>query len=217
MTCKDNDADAITLNLTLHESSSIAWIDKIADGAISWNSRPSLLAPPRDMPRSKPTTIVQRQASSSSLTSQGFIISKIFTQNAHGLHRCPCNQDKNTCPHNPHDYTRYEHIIATIKLKQLNEYFVQETWLEGDVFHAIINGYHVFCHNGKLGNHDYNFCSIAIILSPRYHEGWKATGARPPITTDANGKFAGRFISMNITLASNNHVGKQVHGKQGNK
>jgi hypothetical protein len=68
-TCEDNGVDAIALNSTLHESSSIAWIDKIADGTISWNLRPSPLAPPRDTPRSKPTAIVQRQASLSSSTS----------------------------------------------------------------------------------------------------------------------------------------------------
>jgi hypothetical protein len=175
MTCKDDGADAIALNLTLHESSSIAWIDEIADGTITWNLRPSPLAPPRDMPRSKPTAIVQRQASSSLPTSQGFIISKIFTQNAHGLRCCPCDQDGNIRPYDPHDYTRYEHLIATMKLKQLDVYFVQETWLEEDVFDEIINGYHVFCNNGKLDNH--NFRSVEIILSPCYHEGWKAAGA----------------------------------------
>jgi hypothetical protein len=169
MTCKNDGADAIALNLTLHKSSSIAWIDEIADGTISWNLQPSPLAPPRYTPQSKPTAIVQRQASLSSLTSQGFIISKIFTQNAHGLRCRCCNQDGNIRPHNPHDYTRYEHLIATMKLKQLDVYFVQETWLERDVFNEIINEYHVFCHNGKLGNH--NFHSIANILSPCYHEG----------------------------------------------
>ncbi len=175
MTCEDDDADAIALNSNLHESSSIAWIDEFSNGAISWNLRPSPLAPPRDMPRSKPTAIIQRQASLSSSTSRGFIISKIFTQNAHGLRCCPPNQDGNFCPHDPHDYTRYKHLITTMKLKQLNVYFVQETWLEGDVFNEIINGYHGFHHNGKLGNH--NFRGVAIILSPCCHEGWKAAGA----------------------------------------
>jgi hypothetical protein len=103
----------------------------------------------------------------------------------------------------------------TMKLKQLDVYFVQETWLEGDVFDEIINGCHIFCHNGELGNH--NFCGVAIILLPRYHMGWKAAGARPPITTNGTGEFAGCFISINVTLASNDQVGKQVQGKQGNK
>ena len=100
--------------------------------------------------------------------------------------------DGNIRPNWPLDYTRYEHLISMMKLKDINAYFVQETWLEGDVFDEIINRYHVFRYNGGVGNH--NFRRVAIILSPRYHEGWKAAGDRPPITTDATGEFAGRFI-----------------------
>ena len=85
-----------------------------------------------------------------------------------------------------------------MKLNQLDVYFIQETWLEGDILDEAINGYHIFPHNGELGNH--NFRGVAIILSPKYHKGWKAAGARPPITTDATGEFAGRFISTNIKL-----------------
>jgi hypothetical protein len=70
-----------------------------------------------------------------------------------------------------------------MKTKSLDVYFVQETWLEGDAFDKVINGYHVFRHNGGKGNH--------IILSPRYYQGWKAAGARPPLTTDATSEFAG--------------------------
>jgi hypothetical protein len=56
-----------------------------------------------------------------------------------------------------------------MKLKDIDAYFVQETWLEGDVFGEIINGYHIFHHNGGVGNH--NFRGVAIILSPCYHKG----------------------------------------------
>ena len=59
--------------------------------------------------------------------------------------------------------------------KQLDVYFLQETWLEGDVFGEVINGYHIFRHNGELGKH--NLRGVAIILSPKHHEGWKAAGA----------------------------------------
>ena len=34
-------------------------------------------------------------------------------------------------------------------------------------------------------------------------------GARPPITTDEKGEFAGRFISLDIKLASNDRLGKK--------
>ncbi len=88
-----------------------------------------------------------------------------------------------------------------MKLKQLDIYFVKETWLKGDIFDEFINGYHAFCNNRELGNH--NFCGVAIILSPCYHKRWEAAGACPPITTDGTREFAGCFISINVTLASN--------------
>ncbi len=66
-----------------------------------------------------------------------------------------------------------------MKLKQLNVYFVQETWLEEDVFDEIINGYHTFPHNCGLGNH--NFCGVVIILLPCYHKGWRAAGFNTPL------------------------------------
>ena len=100
-----------------------------------------------------------------------------------------------------------------MKLKNIDVYFVQETWLEGDVFDETINGYHVFHHNGEIGHHNYR--GVAIVLSPHYNDGWKAAGARPPITTDAKGEFAGRFISLNIKLANNDCTRKQIRGKQG--
>jgi hypothetical protein len=149
------------------------------------------------------------------LIKQGIIISKIVSQNAHGLCRRPCDSDGKLLPHNPHDYTRYEHLIATMKLKQLDVYFVQETWLEGNVFDEVINGYHVFCPNGEKGKH--NFRRAAIILSSRYHDGWKASRAHLPITTNSTREFAGRYISINLIIISKNCLGKQVQGKQGNK
>jgi len=91
----------------------------------------------------------------------------------------------------PHDYMHYKHLIPSMKTKSLDVYFMQETWLEGDV--------------------------VAIILLPRYCARWKATKARSPITTDAAGKFAGRYISINVILNSRNRMGKQVRGKKGDK
>jgi hypothetical protein len=120
------------------------------------------------------------------------VISKFATQNTHGLRRRPCDVEGNSLAHEPLDYRRYEHLIALMKTKSLDVYFVQETWLEGDIFDEVINGYHIFRHNGGKGNH--NFRGVAIKLSPRYLEGWKAAGARPPMTTDAAGEFAGRCI-----------------------
>ena len=142
-------------------------------------------------------------------------ISTFATQNTHGLQRIPQDSDGRPLPNKPYDYTRYEHIIAMMKTKNLDVYFIQETWLEGDAFDEIINGYHVFRHNGGKGNH--NFRGVAIVLSPRYYDGWKAAGARPPLTTDPTCEFAGRFISINVTLKSFDKFGKQVRSKTGHK
>ena len=143
-----------------------------------------------------------------------FVISTILTQNAHGLRRRARDINGNIIPNSPFDYTRYEHLIATMKQNDIDVYFIQETWLEGNAFDKTITGYHVFRHNGEVGNHA--FRGVAIVLSPRYYEGWKTAGAKSPITTDATGEFTGRFISLNIQLANNDHTGKQIRGKRDN-
>jgi hypothetical protein len=102
-----------------------------------------------------------------------------------------------------------------MKTKNLDVYYMQETWLEGDVFDEVINGYHVFRHNGDLSNH--NFHGVTIILSLRYYEGWKAAGTTPPITTKITGEFLGRYISITIKLDSHDKQGKLVRGKKGDK
>jgi hypothetical protein len=100
-----------------------------------------------------------------------------------------------------------------MKTKNLDVYFIQEMWLKGNAFDEVINGYHVFRHNGDLGNH--NFHGVAIILSPRYYEGWKAAGATPPITTNTTGEFLGRYISITVKLDSHDKQAKLVQGKKG--
>ena len=99
-----------------------------------------------------------------------------------------------------------------MKEKCLEVYFIQETWLEGDIFDEVINGYHIFRHNGGEGNH--NFRRVAIILSPRYYEGWKADGAQPSLTTDVAVEFAGRYISINVTLKNMTDWANKFEGKQ---
>jgi exonuclease III len=144
-----------------------------------------------------------------------FDISTFATQNTHGLCCLPHDIDGKLMTTEPYDYTHYEHLISMMKTKCLDVYFVQETWLEGDAFDEVINSHHVFRHNGGKGNH--NFRGVAIILSPQYYQGWKAAGARPPLTTDAAGEFAGCYISINVILKSYDRMGKQVRGKKGNK
>jgi hypothetical protein len=204
----DNEDDRLAMDMDQEESCD--------NEDSSWHPRLPLAlaaslrdAQPRESLEATNRRAINHQAKTSKPSDeQGFVISKILTQNAHGLRRRARDNEGNLCPNLPHDYTRYEHLITNMKLKGIDVYFIQETWLEGDVFDETINGYHIFRHNREVGNH--NFHGVAIILSPRYHKGWKATGARPPITTNAKGEFAGRFISLNIKLASNDRTGKTI-------
>ncbi len=61
-----------------------------------------------------------------------------------------------------HDYMHYKHLVASMKTKSLAVYFVQEMWLERDIFDEVINGSHIFRHNRGKGNH--NFCGVAATL-----------------------------------------------------
>ena len=142
-------------------------------------------------------------------------ISTFATQNTRGLCRLPQDTNGKLITTKPYDYTRYEHLIGMMKTKSIDVYFVQEAWLEGDVFNEVINGYHIFRHNGGKGNH--NFHGVTIILSLQYYQGWKASGARPPLTTDATDEFAGQYISINIILKSCDRMGKHVRRKKWNK
>ena len=110
-------------------------------------------------------------------------ISTFVTQNVHRLRRLPQDTNGKLITTKPYNYTCYQHLVAMMKTKSIDVYFVQETWLVGDAFDKVINGYHVFRHNGGKGTH--NFRGVAISLSPRYYQGWRATGARPPLTTNA--------------------------------
>ena len=122
-TYEDDEDDTTDFNLSLHMSTSI---DEITDDIISRKSRMPSPAPRQDAPRRRHTAVTQHQAPLlSSSTDRGFVISKIFTQNAHGLRRRPKDKNGNICSTAPHDYTRYEHLITTMKLKQLDVYFIQ--------------------------------------------------------------------------------------------
>jgi hypothetical protein len=60
----------------------------------------------------------------------------------------------------------------------------------------------------------------SVELPSYYHRDTMKDGKMPapdPMTTDAACKFAGWYISIKVTLKSYNKMGKQVHGKKGNK
>jgi hypothetical protein len=142
-------------------------------------------------------------------------ISRIYTQNAHGLRCRSRDSDGNIIPNSERDSTKLEHLIHRMRTNDIDAWLLQETWLEEDVIDTIIGGYHVFRHNSSIGNtgRDHLFRGVAIILSPRYYLAWRAAGAPPPITTDPTGEFAGRFIGLTLKFDCFDSHGKRVHGK----
>ena len=102
-------------------------------------------------------------------------MSTYCTQNAHGLWGLVTDEDGNRLSNQPWDMTRFEHLVASMKVKCLDVYFLQDTWLEDDKFDIDVKGYHVFCHNGPNGNHLHH--RVAIVLLPCYYAGRKSAGA----------------------------------------
>jgi hypothetical protein len=172
---KDSYDNKVLSDPTPPDSPPNKWTDNLENNDLSWHPWPPPASQANVAQHRRTTTIPKRVTPPVPSTKKRIVISKIITQNAHGLRCRPCNFNGKPLPHDPHDYTRYKHLITTMKLKQLDVYFVQETWLKGNIFDEVINGYHVFCHNGKKGKH--NLCGVIIILSPRYHNGWKYAGA----------------------------------------
>jgi hypothetical protein len=75
-------------------------------------------------------------------------VSAFCTQNSHGLWRRATDSKDNYLCNYPCDTTRFEHLISTMKMKNLDVYFILDTWLEDDAFDVDVGGYHVFRHNG---------------------------------------------------------------------
>jgi hypothetical protein len=132
--------------------------------------------------------------------------------NAHGLWRLEADDGGNRLSNQPWDTTRFEHLIASMKLKCLDVYFLQDMWLEDDKFDIDVGGYHLFCHNGPNGNHLHH--GVAIVLLPCYYVGWKVAGATPLITTNTTNEFVGCFIGITIKLESRNKRGRMIKGKK---
>ena len=102
-----------------------------------------------------------------SITTTKFI-SNIYTQNVHGLKRGKYDANNKRIS-GEYDYTKVEYITELMREKDIDCYFIQETWWEGTEFDVIINGYHMFRHNDILENNLRK--GVAIILSPQFYEG----------------------------------------------
>jgi len=77
-------------------------------------------------------------------------ISKIYTQNAHGLWCRARDRDGNIINNCERDTTKLEHLIHRMRTDDIDAWLIQETWLEEDEFDTVIGGYHVFRHNSPI-------------------------------------------------------------------
>jgi exonuclease III len=127
-------------------------------------------------------------------------LTTVYTQNAQGLWRCPRDPDGNILVDKPPDLSKLEYLIDYMCQNDIGAWLVQETREEGNKFDVNVNGYHFFCRNANIGENgcQHLFRGIAIILSLLFYDAWKAAGSPPPITTDSNNDFVGRFIQMNL-------------------
>jgi hypothetical protein len=142
-------------------------------------------------------------------------ISKIFTQNVHGLWRRAQDQDGKIIPNCKGDMTKLEHLIHCMQSDDIDAWLIQETWLEDDNFNTNIGGYHMFRTNSPVGStgRDHLCCGVAVILSSQYFLAWKAAGSPLPITSNPTGPFTGRFIGIPFKFECCDHQGWKVKGQ----
>ena len=93
-------------------------------------------------------------------------------------------------------------------------YFIQETWIVGSRG-KLVREHMVFQHNreeriigfkGKIPGR------VAIILSSKAVEVWRAVRLKPPIMTPMDSPFIGRFIGVKLSFPQINQYEKQVQG-----
>jgi hypothetical protein len=161
------------------------------------NNAPSLPSIPTTPPQH--TLSIARHNIPSQTPPTAMDISKIYTQHAHDLWCRAHDQDGNIIPNCERDMTKLKHLIHRMCVDDIDDWLIQETWLEDDGYDTVIGGYHIFRHNSPIGStgRDHLFRGVTIILSPRYYLAWKAVGSPSPITTASTSVFAGQFIGLN--------------------
>jgi hypothetical protein len=71
-------------------------------------------------------------------------ISKIYTQNVHGLWCRARDSNGNIINNCERDTTKLEHLIHRMRTDDIDAWLVQETWSEEDDVDTVIGGYHIF-------------------------------------------------------------------------
>ena len=93
-------------------------------------------------------------------------------------------------------------IVDLVVAKGILAYYVQETWIVGNVNTLVMNNM-VFCHKREereVGTRGRVSGGVAIILSPTSVTTWRSAGAKPPITTPLQIKCVGRFLELKFNI-----------------
>ena len=117
----------------------------------------------------------------------------IYTQNLQGL----SGKDKRL-------ESLVDPIIDLMVDKNILAYCVQETWIVGNA-NTIVRKNMIFRHNREereIGTRGRVPGGEFIILSPTAVTAWRSAGAKPPITTHLQSKFAGRFLGLKLQFSS---------------
>ena len=89
-------------------------------------------------------------------------ISKIYTQNAHGLWCQAHDHEGNIIADCEHDTTTSEYLVHRMQVDDIDAWLVQETLLEDDNFDTVIGGYHLFRHNSPISPPDRIIYSVVL-------------------------------------------------------
>ena len=93
-----------------------------------------------------------------------------------------------------------EPIIDLMVDKNILAYCVQETWIVGNA-NTVVSNHMIFRHNREereVGTRGIVPGGVSIIISPTAFTAWRDAGAKPPIITHLQSKFAGRFLGLKL-------------------
>jgi hypothetical protein len=112
-----------------------------------------------------------------------------------------------------------ESIIETMIKHNLSIACIQETW-EADDYVVSVRGHLILHHNISSDYWARNKKQggirkgVVIILSPEFAQAYIRAGSPPPITTNNESSFTGRFIGITLDFPITNHKGKSVKNKR---
>ena len=106
-------------------------------------------------------------------------------------------------------------IVDLMVAKGILAYCVQETWIVGNA-NTVVRNHMIFRHNREeieVGTGVIVPGGVAIIITPKEVTVWRASGAKPPITTPLQSKFVGRFLGLKLQFPRFDKFDRRVRGE----